>query len=236
MSGNSGGTAVPPARRYWFALLVCGVALALSLPLYLTAGFRCGGVSGIDGMSCTVGIASPQGILDPRAPAHPDWLRDYWLLALVVGIAVIARWYRRNGATARVVAPLVVALGLATTTVTLTRAGWTGIHSPSAWAESAYLLVFNGATPLLVIAPMLLVLALTERSPALGLFALAYGALCYLFATYDALYLFHQLGLPVDEMNDPAGIRQLLNLAVPALVLLLAARIAHLAGRRTVSR
>ncbi|WP_035840270.1 hypothetical protein [Kitasatospora azatica] len=224
----------PPAQRYWFALLTCGVLLALALPLYRTTGRSCSPpVTSIDGMSsCSVEIGSPQGVLGAYDLAHPAWLRLYWLLALAVGTGALLWWYRRAAATVRILAPLAVALGLAAITVLLTRSHWSGFHSPTAWAESAYLLVFNGATPLIVIAATLLALAVAERSLPLGVFALANAALGYLFATYDSLHLLHQLGLPISEINDPAGIRQLLNLAIPAVFLLLAARLAHLAGRR----
>jgi hypothetical protein len=233
MSGPGHGGSVPSARRYWFALLLCAVLLCLSLPFYLTTGYRCypGEVSQSDSMAlCAVPISSPQGVLSPQALAHPSWLHGYWLLALAAGAVALGWWYRRAGAGLRVLLPLLVALGLAATTVALTRAHWPGPHSSSAWAEPAYLLVFNGASPLVVMVPMLLVLALAERSPGLALFGLAFGGLCYLFATHDALDLFHQAGLPLDQLNDPAGIRQLLNVAVPAVVLLFAARLAYLTG------
>ncbi|MFE0463846.1 hypothetical protein ACFW1A_31785 [Kitasatospora sp. NPDC058965] len=235
MSGHDRGGIVPSARRYWVALLLCGVLLCLSLPFYLTTGYRCypGDVSQLDGMPmCAVAVSSPQGVLSPQALAHPSWLPYYWLLGLVAGVVVLAWWYARSGAVLRVLLPLLVAVGTAATTVLLTRAQWSGVHSPSAWAAAACLLLFNGASPLVVMVPMLLVLAVAERSPGLALFGLGFGGLCYLFATHDSLDLFHQAGMPLDRLDDPAGIRQLLNMAVPAVALLLAARLAYLTGNR----
>ncbi|MGW4383182.1 hypothetical protein [Kitasatospora sp. NPDC004531] len=220
------------ARRYWFALLVCGALLALSLPLLLTEGLSCPArPSGMD-LGCAAPVSSFQGILGSYTLAHPGGFRLYWLVALLGGGLALAHWYRRAGEGRRVVAPLVVAALLAAATTGLTWAGWNGFRSPSAWLESVLLIVFNGATPLLVIAPALLALALAERSAGLFAFAVGFGALAYVFATRDSFGVLHDLGLPLDVLSDPAGIRQLLNLAIPAAVLLAAAAVAYAAGTR----
>ncbi|MDH6576942.1 hypothetical protein [Kitasatospora sp. MAP5-34] len=216
------------ARRYWFTLAVFGVLLALSLPMYLTKGASCPVLLGGMDQTCGVGIASPEGILGVSDLARPGWLEVYWALAGVVGGGVAVWWYRRSGYGRRIVPFLsvLVVLGVATTVLTATQ--WSGFRSASAWAEPAWLLVFNGATPLLVLAPALSALALAERSVGLAVFSLGYCGVGYLFATHDSFYVLHGLGVPLDLTSDPAGIRQLLNIAIPAAVLLLAAAAARL--------
>ncbi|MFD8477890.1 hypothetical protein [Kitasatospora sp. NPDC059673] len=220
------------ARRYWFALMVCGVLLGLSLPFYLTPGRFCGPqlpeVEG--GFGCVAEVSSPQGILGGYALGHPGAVQLYWLVALVLGSCALGWWYRRAGEARRAVVGVLVAVLLAAVTTALTWADWHGFRSPSAWAETPMLMVFNGATPLLVIAPVLLALAVVERSAGLLAFAVGFCALAYVCATRDSFGVFHALGLPVDVFSDPAGIRQLLNLAVPAAVLLLAAGVVYGAG------
>ncbi|MFF0292466.1 hypothetical protein ACFYST_02200 [Kitasatospora sp. NPDC004614] len=220
------------ARRYWFALMVCGALLALSLPLYRTPARFCGpeipAVEG--GFGCVAAVSSPEGVLGSYDLAHPGGVRLYWLAALVIGSCALGWWYRRAGEGRRVVVGVLVAVLLAAATTGVTWADWHGFRSPSAWAETPMLMVFNGATPLLVIAPVLLALAVAERSAGLFAFAVGFGALAYVFATRDSFGVMHDLGVPVDVFSDPAGIRQLLNLAIPAAVLLLAAGAAYGVG------
>ncbi|MFJ1791296.1 hypothetical protein [Kitasatospora griseola] len=219
------------ARRYWFAWTVCGVLLALSLPLYLTEGRVCRPEPSVEGMSmCTAPVSSPAGILGSHDLAHPGALQLYWLLALVGGSWALGRWYRRAGHGRRAAAGVAVAALLAGATTVLTWADWRGFRTASAWVESAELLRFNGATPLLVIGTLLLALAAAERSAGLLALAVGFCGPAYVFATRDSFGVLHDLGAPVDVPSDPAGIRQLLNLAIPAAVLLVAAGIACGAG------
>ncbi|PJN26315.1 hypothetical protein [Kitasatospora sp. CB02891] len=219
------------ARRYWFALMVCGVLLALSLPLYLTDGQVCRPEPSVEGMSmCTAPVSSPVGILGSHDLAHPGAVELYWLLALVGGSCALGWWYRRAGSGRRAAAGVLVAVLLTGATTVLTWADWHGFRTASAWVESAELLRFNGATPLLVIGAVLLALAVAERSAGLSALAVGFCGAAYVFATRDSFGVLHDLGAPVDVLNDPAGIRQLLNLAIPAAALLVAAGAAYAAG------
>jgi hypothetical protein len=215
------------ARRYRFVLVLFGGLLVLSLPLYLRPGSGCTG-----GLPCVTPLRSPGGILGRYELAHPGWLALYWTAALAVGAAAILRRYRRDGRVPRAVPVLAAAVLTAALTTVLTAADWPGLRIPSAWAEAAHLLVFNGATPLVVIAVALLVLAAAERSAALALFALLWAVLGYLAATWDGLTELAVLGLPVDAAADPAGLRQLPNIAVPAAALLAAALVVSLRSAR----
>lgn len=203
-------------RRYWFVIVVFGALLALSLPLYLTPGTSC------QGEFCGVGVRSPEGVLGTYALARPGWLQVYWAAALLVAVGAVAWWYRRVGNLRRAVPCLVAAALLGVVTLWLTTAGWHGFRSASAVLESAQLLCFNGATPLLVSAVALLALAAGERSAPLLATAVGYGAVVYVAATYDSLYVLSRVGLPVDVMTDPWGVRQLLSIGVPAALLLAA--------------
>ena len=98
--------------------------------------------------------------------------------------------------------------------------------------ETAQLILFNGATPVLLVAVTVLALAAGERSLPLLAFAVLFCALAYVAATYDSFYLLGRIGLPLDTLRDPKGIRQMLNIAAPTAVLLLAAAAARLAAGR----
>ncbi|WP_441246324.1 hypothetical protein [Kitasatospora sp. McL0602] len=211
------------ARRYWFVLMAYGAALALSLPLYLRPGEQC-----VPGTGCGVGISSPVGVLGSYELARPGVLQLYWAVALLLTTAAATWWYRRAGRLGRALPALVTAGVVSLLTVVLTAAEWHGFRSPSAVVETAELLLFNGATPLVVSALALLALAAGERSAALAAFAVLYGGVAYVAATYDSLYVLSGLGLPVDVFSDPAGVRQLLGIAAPAALLLLAAGAAWL--------
>ncbi|AUG76990.1 hypothetical protein CFP65_2135 [Kitasatospora sp. MMS16-BH015] len=217
------------SRRYGFVLLVHGLALAFALPLYLRPGYQC-----LPGSECGVPIESPEGILGAYDLERPGLLQVYWVLLLVLQTVAVAWWYRRHGRLGRAVPALATAVALAALTTALTAADWHGIRTTSAVVETVYLLRFNGATPLVVSALTLLVLALTERSAAWTPFALGFAFLAYLAATYDSLYLLGGLGLPVDALADPAGVRQLLNLAGPAAALLVGGGLALLSTELTV--
>ncbi|GAA1069075.1 hypothetical protein GCM10009665_75870 [Kitasatospora nipponensis] len=205
------------ARRCGVVLVVLGGLLAVSVPLYLVPGHSCDG-----GWGCIVTTSSPQGVLAGYALARPRWLELYWALALLVWGGVVLWWYRRAGRLGRAVPAVAVAVLLAALAAGLTAADWPGFRTSSAVVESAKLACFNGATPLLVSAVALLVLAAAERSVALLLFAVGYGALGYVVATYDAFYLLYRLGLLgiADLSHDPWGVRQLAGIAVAAGVLL----------------
>jgi hypothetical protein len=215
------------ARRYRFVLVLFGGLLLLSLPLYLRPGSGCTG-----GLPCVTPLQSYGGILGRHDLAHPGWLALYWTAALVVGTAAILRRYRRDGRVPRALPVLVATVLTAALTAVLTAADWPGLRTPSAWAEALHLLVFNGATPLVVTAVALLVLAAVERSAALALFAMVWAVLGYLAATWDGLSALAVLGLPVDAAADPAGLRQLPNIAVPAAFLLTAALVVSLSSAR----
>ncbi|MFE3112721.1 hypothetical protein ACFXKJ_32410 [Kitasatospora indigofera] len=214
-------------RRYWFALAVFGGLLLLSLPLYLTSGSSC------TGGGCSIGVSAPSGLLTVGQLPRPRLLEAYALLAMLIGGVLLIRRYRRAGTLGRLVPALLAATAFAGGTAWLTATHWAGFRRPSALLETAELLLFNGATPVLLVAVTVLALAAGERSLPLLAFAVLFGAVAYLAATYDSFYLLGRIGLPLDTLHDPDGIRQMLNIAVPAGLLLVAALIARLAAGRT---
>ncbi|BFV60892.1 hypothetical protein KCMC57_up59960 [Kitasatospora sp. CMC57] len=223
------------ARRYWFVLVLFGVSLALSVPLYRLPGTRCGRAA--DGV-CAVPTRATGGILGTEALARPGWLACYWAVALLLALWLMARRYRRAGRLRRALPALAVMVLLGGAAAALTVTHWRGFRSPSAALGSAQLLIFNGATPLLVSAAALVLLAAAERSSWLLLFAFGYAALAYALATYDASHLLELVRLPVDGFADRWGVRQGLAPAIPAGLLLVAGAVAALAGRspRTAGR
>ncbi|MFC9331629.1 hypothetical protein [Kitasatospora sp. NPDC057015] len=217
-------------RRYWFALAVFGGLLLLSLPLYVTAGSSCS-----DGAPCAVGVSAPGGLLTVEQLPRPGLLKAYALVAVAVAGILLIRHYRRAGRLGRLVPALLAATAFAGGTAWLTATHWKGVHSASALRETAELLLFNGATPVLLVAVTVLALAAGERSVPLLAFAVLFGAVAYLAATYDSFYLLGRIGLPLNALRDPDGIRQALNIAVPAGLLILAAAVARLAAGRSAA-
>jgi hypothetical protein len=217
---------VAAVRRFGFVAAVFGALLAGSLPLYLRPGSSCRVRS-----DCVVSVFSPEGLLGVYDLAHPRWLEVYWVVALVPAITFLLWWYRRAGELRRAAPAVVVTVLLAGLTAALTLGDWPGFRSPSAWFESARLLVFNGGTPLLLSAVALLLLAVGEKRAGLLLATLGYAVVAYFTSTYDSLYVLYRLGLPVDVFDDPSGIRQLVNIAVPAGLLLVGGAAALLSSR-----
>ncbi|MFJ8042694.1 hypothetical protein ACIRBX_19605 [Kitasatospora sp. NPDC096147] len=219
-------------RRYWYVLALFGVLIGCSLPLYRVRVAGCRQVVP-DGFCAGVAFRAPGGLLGPHELARPGWLAVYWAVAGLLACWLVLRRYRRAGRPVRVL-PAVVGMVLAGgAAAVLTVIGWQGIRHPSAWAASAHLLVFNGATPLLVGAVALLLLAVGERSWVLLLFALGFAAIGYGCATYDPLYLAERLGWVVELPEGMVEFRPAVHLAIPAVVLLLGALAAGLTGRFT---
>ncbi len=215
-------------RRYWFALAVLGGMLLLSLPLYVKPGSACDG-----GAGCTVGVSSPGGLLTVDELARPGLLQAYLLLALLGVGVLLVRCYRRAGKLGRLVPALVAAAAFTAGTAWLTLTHWSGFRTSSAVLETARLILFNGATPVLLVAVTVLALAAGERSLPLLAFGVLFGAVAYVAATYDSFYVLGQVGLPLDTLRDPKGIRQVLNIAAPTALLLLAAAAARLSSGRS---
>lgn len=160
----------------------------------------------------------------------------YALLATALGGFLLVRRYRRTGNLGRLVPAILTATVFAAGTAWLTVTHWHGFHRPSALVETAELILFNGATPVLLVAVTLLALAAGERSLPLLAFGVLFCAVAYVAATYDSFYLLGRAGLPLDTLRDPRGIRQALNIAVPAALLLVAAAVARLAAGRSPAR
>ncbi|MFB9365304.1 MULTISPECIES: hypothetical protein [Kitasatospora] len=219
-------------RRYWYVLALFGVLIGCSLPLYRVPVDGCRQVVP-DGFCAAVVFRSPGGLLGTHELARPGWLAVYWALALVLACWLVLRRYRRAGRPVRVVPAVLGMVLLGGAAAVLTVIGWNGLRSPSAWAASAHLLVFNGATPLVVAAGALLLLGAGERSWVLLLFALGFAAVAYGCATYDPLHLAERLGWVVELPDGLVEYRPALHLAIPAAVLLAAAVAAGLTGRFT---
>jgi hypothetical protein len=214
-------------RRYWFVLTVFGIVTAASVPLYLKPGTGCQPTAG---GACGTPVSSPQGLLGVYDLAHPGLVKLYWLLTLPLALLAMALYYRRAGALRRLGIPLALAAALVVLSAALTLRGWNGFRSTR--LEPFYLAVFHGGTPLLVMAFVLLALALTERSVTLLTFAFMFLGVAIVANTYDSFFLLHSSGLPLDESQDPHGLRQVPNIAVPSALLILGGAAAFLLGRR----
>jgi hypothetical protein len=183
-------------RGTWFPLVLLGLVVAAATPFYRIGAHprvTCGPVtvSGGGGVARTCFVAFGW-------PAFA-----YWIAALVLAYAVIAGFYlvraRRRGVGARIL-PYVMA-GIAA--VVLYAALWAvQQHLVKAYLQSrnqTAMLAVHGLNPLLAIGMALFVLAWTERSWALLVFAAGYLAAALLPNLYSITRLLAEHGWMVSR-------------------------------------
>ncbi|MDI2131834.1 hypothetical protein [Yinghuangia seranimata] len=217
-------------RRCAFVLLVLGALGAGSIPLYAMSPPRqCTGVAS----SCVVAVYSPNGIMGEYELDDAAGLKQYWTVTLVVCCVSALWWYARSGHLRRALAPVAVALACGGTVMYRTATGWTNRGTGWRVHDERLLTLFNGATPFLVAALALAVLAVAERSLLLTVFTAVFWWAAWRLATHDAYYALSQLGLPVDDLTDPHGLRQCTAIAILSGMLLLGALAAWLVPSRS---
>ena len=208
------------SRAYWLPLLLFGMLICGSMPFYVEPRM----VRGV-AVYTSAGWQSPYfggGGLTGSA-----WLSVYWFIALQAGIAASALWYRWRGYRVGLRTP---ARGLVVAGVVLIElailasiiGGRTGYALPGD-------LTIRGTVPLVLIAVPLWVLAWAERSTALAVIVACYTGLALLASLYDVENIFFRLGWNPSSFGwRLAGLP---NVALPALLLLLAGAGAWLAPR-----
>jgi hypothetical protein len=212
-------------RAYWLPLLLFGVLIAGSLPLYQLAVHHGTLVSG---------------------PLHPipmlgvgyfsiyvggEWIGLYWFLAIQTGIAATVWWYRWRGLRSGLRTPTRALLvsGLVVTEVALL------VSVFVRWPGFAFGALFGrGFVPLLILVVPLAVLAWLERSPILAVITAAYAGLALLACLYNVENILFRLGWHPSWRGGGLNLVTLPNVALPALFLLLAGAGAWLAARLNV--
>ena len=208
-------------RQAWpFALVVLGLVVVLATPFYVREPYA--RQSGVILVSQALG---PLADIGAPFTTFGAWAGLYWVVALVLAGLLVAVHYRRVATRRGIAGPLwpVVVAGLVLLVVLLVltpRLIQLIDSGPRAQLSTAALpavvtLHLRGLTPLLLVALVLVVLAWTERSPALAAVAAVYLALALVANLYDLENLGYALGLPG---HGPLSL--LPNLLLPGLFLL----------------
>lgn len=223
-------------RQAWpFALVVLGLVVLVAAPFYVRDPI------GSDGGGWRSPAAlGPLADLGPAFVAAGAWAGLYWVVALTLAGVLVAVHYRRTAARRGIAGPLwpVVVAGLVLIVVMLGLTprllGLVAAPAPRAQLTigglqtGALALSTRGLTPLLLIALVLVVLAWTERSPALGAITALYLALALVANLYDLENLGYRAGI-----SSFGRFGLLPNLLLPGLFLLAAGAAATLRHRRT---
>jgi hypothetical protein len=228
-------TARREARRarhaYWFPLVLFGLLSGASIPFYIQQFSTRPGVHEIHGFGRSFWRSIYLGGDSPRGNGHAAY---YWLVAILVGLAATAAWYRLRGdrvglrtpSRGYVITGLVLLVLALFIPVLATRAGL----GPLSILMPGDLLI-RGTFPLVLIGIGLCFLAWAERSVALSLIAAGYLAWSLVASLYDIENLFYRLGWNISPDNSG-----LPNVVLPALVLLLSGAGAWVVQRRRGSR
>src|ERR1700743_1562701 len=197
-------------HAYWFPLVLFGLLICASVPLYLQLSRPTGLGHGAAGPGPQLPILG--GAFSGSAVQH--YLGYYWLAALLGGLLLTLLWYRRN---ARRVGLQTPARGYVITVAALTvLAVVVPLLPPHLQVPSD--LVVRGTFPFVIIAAGLWALAWAERSGALVVIAAVYSGAALLASLYNVENLLFRLG-----WNPGPGdwdLTSLPNVPLPALVLL----------------
>jgi hypothetical protein len=223
-------------HAYWFPLMLFGLLACASIPFYIQPKFR----QDPPGSGVFIRAGAVRGLSLPFLGGFSglvqNYLADYWIAALLVGLLATQLWYwwhaRRVGLATRARGYLVVTAVLTVAAIVIPPLS--AVSSPhglrflqrlhALWPGD---LVFRGTFPFLIIAVGLLALAWSERSRALALTAVIYTGAALLASLYDVANLTARIGwnpLPADDA--------LPNVLLPAAVLLVAGAGSFAAARR----
>jgi hypothetical protein len=218
-------------HAYWFPLVLFGLLSCASIPFYIVPQWS--------SLPLVVAIQRP-GLLDsPYLGARSLLVRSglplYWLVALLLGVAATAFWYRWHGQRVGLRTPsrgyLITGLALLVAVMLIPVIADYAPHGPGRTDALFYLipgdLVNRGTFPFVIIAIGLCVLAWAERSIALAIVAAVYLALSLVASLYDLQNLLWRLGWTLS-----AAAEGLPNVVLPALVLLLSGAGAWAVQRR----
>jgi hypothetical protein len=217
-------------HAYWFPLVLFGLLICASAPLYISASNPRPGLSYSGGFYAR-GPVVLAGLPAGRSDVDLGW---YWLVALVGGYLLTVLWYRWHARRAGVQTP---ARGYLVTGVVLT-ALVAVIPLLSArvrqlqwlWAALPGDVWIRGTFAFLIIAAGLWVLARAERSPGLVVTAAVYTAAALLASLYNVENILFRLGWMPGPGDLPLTV--LPGVLLPAAVLLIAGAVAFLARRR----
>jgi len=211
-------------HAYWFPLVLFGLLICASVPLYLQLYRPTGLGHGAAGPGPQLPILG--GAFSGSAVQH--YLGYYWLAALLGGLLLTLLWYRRN---ARRVGLQTPARGYVITVAVLTALALIipllPGHLRVLWPGD---LVVRGTFPFVIIAAGLWALAWAERSRALVVIAAVYTGAALLASLYNVENLLFRLGWRPGPGDW--DLTSLPNVLLPAIVLLAAGAGAFAVQRR----
>jgi hypothetical protein len=178
------------SRASWFPLVVFGLVILGSLPLFVYP-------EPVDGFSYS--SSRLDGVLGGWFLSDfGRWVAVYWLVALPLGYFTTAAYFRRRarrtGLASRPGPLVLTGVLLLAMLVVVSLQSYVGIVPGN--------LVVRGLSPLLTVAVGLIVLAVSDRSPALGVIALAFLGISLLVNLYDLVNLMYRLGWEVPYRFD----------------------------------
>jgi hypothetical protein len=219
-------------HAYWFPLVLFGLLICVSAPLYVSASSPPAGLRYSRAFDARGGLFVLGGMPGDGSGFYLGW---YWLVALVGGYLLTVLWYRWHARQAGVQTP---ARGYVVTGVVLTALAaviplllarvrqlqWLWAVLPGdAW--------IRGTFAFLIIAAGLWVLARAERSLGLVVTAAVYTAAALLASLYNVENILFRLGW-MPGRGD-VSLTVLPGVLLPAAVLLIAGAAAFLAPRRS---
>lgn len=219
-------------HAYWLPLLLFGLFMAMSAPLYIESGE----LPAMRATSDSPALTSLGGDLLERSAA----LGWYWLVALVGGYLLSLWWYRWHGERVGVQTPTrayfiagivgtLVGLVLPIVLRFLLVNAATPVSNATSWLTAPLLGISGrGMLPHLVIAVGLVVLARLERSRGLTAVAVGYAATVLLVNIY-----FHTTDFEPGDLNQFSF---MLAALLPAPILLIGGTVALLATLKAWKR
>jgi len=204
---------------HWFVSIVFGIVTLGAMPFYFspvpsatTPGCRIAG----PGLLCVSNASSaPLGrALNPMDSFSglARWATLYWVVAVVLGFAVVVTYYRRRARSVGVQSRLwpAVAVGVGLLALVVLANGEARAAIPDFW--------IRGTGALLIIAIGISVLAVLERSRPFGVFAAGFLALSLLSCLYDDVNILQRVGLAGPFQTSANALP---NLLLPGVYLVL---------------
>jgi hypothetical protein len=217
-------------HAYWFPLVLFGLLICASAPLYRQPAIPAGSASGTGQAFVAAGPTIPMlGGLNGFQLS--SYLPYYWLMALFAGLALTLLWYRRHARQVGLATPArgYVITGAVITVLAIVLPPLSLIHVLR-WLQVLWPgdLVVRGTFPFLIIAAGLCVLAWAERSPALAVIVAVYTGAALLASLYDI----ENFRLGWNPAADNGRLGSLPGVLLPALILLAAGAGAFAVQRR----
>jgi hypothetical protein len=221
-------------HAYWFPLVLFGLLIGASAPLYVSAAeprfaiyIGSAGSAVRGGLPAFGGLSLLGGSLVAGSSFYIGW---YWLVALVGGYLLTLLWYRWHARRVGVQTPArgYLITGVVLTVLAVLLPPLSRLVPPLGWLWPGDLWI-RGTFAFLIIAAGLWVLARAERSLALVITAAVYTGVALLASLYNVENILFRLGW--NPRGDDVSLTVLPSVLLPAVVLMAAGAAAFVAQR-----